>query len=441
MPVLDEPLTEPVSLPADSENDLPLNSIPVAELLNAHLPKDASLMPVFISRPGFQGMATKLLVSMPKQPRRRYGCSRNQRHRAAHAKAREELVWQLQNAADNRFCEWLGLPNDSTDEEVASLLARLSTERSTRAPAVHTPPGLTSPSHLYRSPLPLNDDHMSKYDVESEWMDSASDEDQGLSPSPSVPSHSSTFQPIKPRTMCMTGPAASVTPPLSRVEGQPSCDGQVLHAPLRKRVEGHPHCDWELDLRDHPHPQKYARSVAPSVATFEFTDVRSREPHVHDRVPTPPRLRRAKAPVRNERIPCQPQPVTPFRPEACASDSRGYANVVRKPTITVPTTSGAPIVPSRDREPTSNPQIPALMSLKITPPTKNTQFGNRSTHENYMWMLQHAREQGRPRREDRYNILAGVHDAPINRPTRQINWEGLCSKSEQTSPTTHYRPS
>ncbi len=80
------------------------------------------------------------------------------------------------------------------------------------------------------------------------------------------------------------------------------------------------------------------------------------------------------------------------------------------------------------------------MSLKITLPTKNTQFGNPSTHENYMWMLQHAWEQGRPRREDRYNILAGVHDAPINRPIRQINWEGLRSKSEQTSPTTHYRP-
>ncbi len=57
-----------------------------------------------------------------------------------------------------------------------------------------------------------------------------------------------------------------------------------------------------------------------------------------------------------------------------------------------------------------------------------------------MWMLQHAREQGRPHRKDRYNILAGVHNAPINRPNRQINWEGLHSKSEQTSPTTHYRP-
>ena len=77
-PVLDEPLTEPVSSPVDSENNLPLNSIPVAELLNAHLPKDATLMPVFISGPGFQGAATKLLVSTLKQPRRRYGRSRNQ---------------------------------------------------------------------------------------------------------------------------------------------------------------------------------------------------------------------------------------------------------------------------------------------------------------------------------------------------------------------------
>ena len=397
-------------------------------------------MPIFISGPGFQGTATKLLVSTPKQPRRRYGCSRNQRHHAAHARAREELVRQLQNAADNRFCDWLGLPNVTTDEEVASLLAHLSTERSTHAPTVHTPLGLTSPSHLYRSPLPPNNEHMSKYDVESEWMDSASDDDQGLSPSPGVQSHSSAFRPIKPRTVCATGPATSDTSPLSRVEGQPSCDGQVLHAPLGKRVEGHPHCDRELDLRDHPHPQKYAQSVAPSVATFEFTDVRSREPYVYDRAPIPSRLRRAKAPVRNEQVPRQLQPVAPFRPKACAPDSRGYANVTRKPSISVPTASGTPTVPSQDRKPTGNPQIPALMSLKITPPSRNTQFGNRSTQENYMWMLQHAREQGRPRRKDRYNILAGVHDTPINRPTRQINWEGLRSESERTSPTTHYCP-
>ncbi len=187
-PILDEPSTEPVPSPADSENDLPLNSIPVAELLNAHLPEDASLMPIILSGSGPQasGTAMKLLVSAPKRSRRRYGHSRNQRRRATHAKAREDLVQQLTHAADNRFCEWLNLPHDSTDEEVASLLAHLSTERSTPGPAVHTPPGLTSPTHLYRSPFPPNDDHMSKYDVESEWMDSASDDDQGLSPSPSV---------------------------------------------------------------------------------------------------------------------------------------------------------------------------------------------------------------------------------------------------------------
>ncbi len=79
-PVLDEPSAEPVPSPADSENDLPLNSIPVAELLNAHLSEDASLMPIILSRPGLQasGTAMKLLVSAPKKPRRHYGRSRNQ---------------------------------------------------------------------------------------------------------------------------------------------------------------------------------------------------------------------------------------------------------------------------------------------------------------------------------------------------------------------------
>ncbi len=113
---------------------------------------------------------------------------------------------------------------------------------------------------------------------------------------------------------------------------------------------------------------------------------------------------------------------------------------MRKPSISVPSASGAPVTPSWNWKPTGNPQIPALMSLEISLPTKNTQFGNRSTHENYMWMLQHAQDQGRPRREDRYNILAGVHDAPVYRPTRQTNWEGLRSKSGQTSPTMHYCP-
>ena len=246
---------------------------------------------------------------------------------------------------------------------------------------------------------------------------------------------------MQPQPVYATGLAISpISPRVLCVEGQPSCDGQVLYAPRGKRIEGHSHCDQELDLRDHPHPQKYARSITPSVATFEFMDVQSREPYAFDRTPTPARLRRASATVVNERVPCQPSPVSPFRPEACAPDSRGYANVVRKPAITVPTTTGAPIEPSWVWKPTGRPQVPALMSLKITPPTKNTQFGNNSTHENYMWMLQHAREQGRPHREDRYNILAGVHQAPINRPVRQMSWEGLHTNSGQPPATTHYQP-
>ena len=79
-PVFDKvPAYSPPS-PMDSENDLPLNSIPVAKLRNAYLSEDASLMPVIISRPSLQksGTAVKLLVSTPKPPRRRYGWSRNQ---------------------------------------------------------------------------------------------------------------------------------------------------------------------------------------------------------------------------------------------------------------------------------------------------------------------------------------------------------------------------
>ncbi len=79
-PIFDEvPVGSPPS-PMDSENDLPLNSIPVAELRDAFLSEDTSLMPVIISRPGLQksGTAVKLLVSTPKPPRRRYGWSRNQ---------------------------------------------------------------------------------------------------------------------------------------------------------------------------------------------------------------------------------------------------------------------------------------------------------------------------------------------------------------------------
>ena len=223
-------------------------------------------------------------------------------------------------------------------------------------------------------------------------MDSESEKETDRSPSPCVlSSSSSAFRPVQPQPVYATGPAtSSISPPVSHVEGQPSCDGQVLHAPLGKHVEGHSHCDRELDLRDHPHPQKYARSVAPLVAMFEFTDVQSREPYMFDCTPTPARLRCTNVTAHNEHVPCQPQPVSPFRPEACAPDLWGYANIVRKPSITVPTTTGAPITPSWVRKPTGRPQILALMSLEVAPPTKNTQFGNNSTHENYMWMLQHA---------------------------------------------------
>ncbi len=92
----------------------------------------------------------------------------------------------------------------------------------------------------------------------------------------------------------------------------------------------------------------------------------------------------------NERVPHQPSPTSPFRPEACAPDARGYAKVVRGPAITVPPATGAPIEPSWVRKPTGTPKVPALMSLDVKPPTKNTQFGSNSTHENYMWMLQHV---------------------------------------------------
>ncbi len=74
-PVFDEaPVGSPLS-PMDSENDLSLNSIPVAKLRNAFSPEDASLMTIIFSGPGPQrpGTAVKLLVSTPKPPRRRYG--------------------------------------------------------------------------------------------------------------------------------------------------------------------------------------------------------------------------------------------------------------------------------------------------------------------------------------------------------------------------------
>ena len=176
-----------------------------------------------------------------------------------------------------------------TDAEVTDLLAGVPVEQPPQDdPTVHSPPGLSSPSHLYQSPLlPVNEE-ISKYDVESEWMDSESEKEMDRSPSPRVPSFSSSsaFRLVQPQPVYVTGPAASsISPPVSCVEGQPSCDGQVLHTPLGKRVEGHSHRDRELDLRDHPHPQKYARSVAPLVATFEFTDVQSCEPYMFDHTP------------------------------------------------------------------------------------------------------------------------------------------------------------
>ncbi len=249
---------------------------------------------------------------------------------------------------DNRFYEWLEITDKSTDAEVADLLTGVPAKQPLQDnPTVHSLPGLSSPSHLYQSPLPPVDKEVSKYDIESEWMDSESDPETDQSPSPRVPlfSSSSVFRPVQPQPVYATGPAISpVSPHVLRVEGQPLCDGQVLHAPRGKRIEGHSYCDQELDLRDHPHPQKYARSVTPSVATFEFTDVRSREPYAFDRTPTPAQLHHASATVVNKRVLCQPSPVSPFHPKACAPDSRGYANVVRKPAITVPTTTGTPIM-------------------------------------------------------------------------------------------------
>ena len=176
------------------------------------------------------------------------------------------------------------------DAEVTDLLAGIPMERPQQDdPTVPSPPGLSSPSHLYQSPLPPVDEEVSKYDVESDWMDSESDEaDQSPSPRVSFSSSPSAFQPIQLQSVYATGPAISpVLPRVLRVKGQPSCDGQVLHASRGKRIEGHSQYDRELDLRDHPHPQKYARTVAPSVATFEFTDVRSWEPYAFDQTPTP----------------------------------------------------------------------------------------------------------------------------------------------------------
>ncbi len=156
-PVLDEePVGSPPS-PMDSENDLPLNSIPVAELKNARVLGDASPMTVIFSGPGPRkpGTAVKLLVSTPKQPRRRYRCSWNQCRRAAHAKAREDLIQELEEAVDNHFYDWLETTDKSTDAEVTDLLAGDPVDwPQPDDTVVPSPPGLSSPSHLYKSPLP-----------------------------------------------------------------------------------------------------------------------------------------------------------------------------------------------------------------------------------------------------------------------------------------------
>ena len=234
----------------------------------------------------------KLLMSAPKMPRHRYSWSWNQRRRATHAKAHEQLVKELEKAADNHFYDWLEAKDEATDIEVADILVGVPMVQAPQDdPAVWSPPGLSSPTHLYQSPLPPVDEEVNKYDVESEWMDSESENEMDQSPSPFVSSPSAFQLVVRPQAMYVTGPATStVLPPLSRVEGQPSCDGQVPHAPLGKCVEGHSHLGKEQDLRDHPHLQKYARSIAPSVAMFEFTNVRSREPHMFDCAPMPTQL-------------------------------------------------------------------------------------------------------------------------------------------------------
>ncbi len=205
--------------------------------------------------------------------------------------AHEQLVNELKQAVNNRFEDWLGKEDASTDIEVANIIVGISITPDLEVdPAVWSPPGLSSPSCLYQSPLLPSDTEVNKYDVESEWMDSESETELGQSPSHPVEFSSTTesvAQP-QPRYVNVTGPASSgISPPLSHVEGQPLCSGQALHVPPVKCIEGHLHCNREQDLCNHPHPQKYARSIAPSVATFEFTDMRSHEPYQHDRTPMP----------------------------------------------------------------------------------------------------------------------------------------------------------
>ncbi len=164
-----------------------------------------------------------------------------------HAKAREDLVKELEKAVDNRFYEWLGTADKSMDAKVADLLAGVPMERPQQDdPTVPSLPGLSSPSHLYQSPLLLVDEEVSKYDVKSDWMDLESDREADQSPSPHVSSFSSpsVFRPIQPQPVYVTGPAISpVSPHVSHVKGQPLCDGQALHASHGKRVEGHSQYD------------------------------------------------------------------------------------------------------------------------------------------------------------------------------------------------------
>ena len=147
---------------------------------------------------------------------------------------------------NNRFYEWLETADKVTDAKVADLLAGVPAKRPKQYdPTVPSPPGLSSPSHLYQSPLPPVDEEVSKYDVESDWMDSESDSETDQSPSSRVSfSSPSAFRLIQPQPMYATGLAVSpVVPRVSCVEGQPSCDGQVLHASHGKRIEGHSQYD------------------------------------------------------------------------------------------------------------------------------------------------------------------------------------------------------
>ncbi len=98
-----------------------------------------------------------------------------------------DLVKELEIAANNRFYEWLETADKVTDAEVADLLAGVPVKRTKQYdPTVPSPPGLSSPLHLYQSPLPLVDEEVSKYDIESDWMDSESDSETDQSPSSRV---------------------------------------------------------------------------------------------------------------------------------------------------------------------------------------------------------------------------------------------------------------